>query len=133
MKKIVLVVVCLATLTYGAFHFIMPEKAIPRLNQFFSQPIKEVQLIQDWLKYRQQQQLLLVDVIQPVSPKQTSMLNTSNNELNLINKIFNVLSLVTIEARHLKKFSNLKFMLCSNGIVSIKAILWMLLNSNNAF
>ena len=73
MKKIVLVVVCLATLTYGVFHFIMPEKAIPRLNQFFSQPIKEVQLIQDWLKYRQQQQLLLVDVIQPVSPKQTNL------------------------------------------------------------
>ncbi|OTG70117.1 hypothetical protein B9T26_14205 [Acinetobacter sp. ANC 4169] len=69
MKKIVLVVVCLVTLAYGVFHFIMPEKTTPRLNQFFSQQIKDVQLIQDWLKYRQQQQLLLVDVIQPVSQK----------------------------------------------------------------
>ena len=71
MKKIILVVVCLAIMAYGVLHFIMPEKAMPRLNQFFSHPIKDVQLIQDWLKHNQQQQLLLVDVIQPVSPKQT--------------------------------------------------------------
>ncbi|MFH7765978.1 hypothetical protein [Acinetobacter sp. BSP-28] len=71
MKKIILVVVCLAIMAYGMLHFIMPEKTTPRLNQFFSHPIKDVQLIQDWLKHNQQQQLLLVDVIQPVSPKQT--------------------------------------------------------------
>ena len=48
----------------------MPEKTTSRLNQFFSKPIKDVHLIQDWLKHNQQQQLLLVDVIQPVNPKQ---------------------------------------------------------------
>lgn len=67
----ILVVVCFVIMAYGVLHFIMPEKTIPRLNQFFSRPVKDVQLIQDWLKHNQQQQLLLVDVIQPVSPKQT--------------------------------------------------------------
>ncbi|TCB70865.1 hypothetical protein E0H88_05995 [Acinetobacter sp. ANC 4216] len=71
MKKMILVVVCFVIMAYGVLHFIMPEKTIPRLNQFFSRPVKDVQLIQDWLKHNQQQQLLLVDVIQPVSPKQT--------------------------------------------------------------
>ena len=71
MKKMILVVVCLTIMAYGVLHFLMPEKTTSRLNQFFSQPIKDVQLIQDWLKHNQQQQLLLVDVIQPVSPKQT--------------------------------------------------------------
>lgn len=70
MKKIVLGVVCLAIMAYGVLHFIMPEKTTPRLNQFFSKQIKDVQLIQDWLKHNQQQQLLLVDVIQPGNPKQ---------------------------------------------------------------
>jgi hypothetical protein len=73
MKKIILVVVCLTIMAYGVLHFLMPEKTTSRLNQFFSQPIKDVQLIQDWLKHNQQQQLLLVDVIQPVSPKQTGL------------------------------------------------------------
>ena len=72
MKKIILVVVCLAIMAYGVLHFLMPEKTTPRLNQFFSKPIKDVRLIQDWLKHNQQQQLLLVDVIQPVNPKQKS-------------------------------------------------------------
>lgn len=71
MKKMILVVVCFVIMAYGVLHFIMPEKTIPPLNQFFSRPVKDVQLIQDWLKHNQQQQLLLVDVIQPVSPKQT--------------------------------------------------------------
>jgi hypothetical protein len=70
MKKIVLGVVCLAIMAYGVLHFIMPEKTTPRLTQFFSKQIKDVQLIQDWLKHNQQQQLLLVDVIQPGNPKQ---------------------------------------------------------------
>ena len=72
MKKIVLGVVCLAIMAYGVLHFSMPEKTTPRLNQFFSKQIKDVQLIQDWLKHTQQHQLLLVDVIQPVNPKQTA-------------------------------------------------------------
>lgn len=71
MKKMILVVVCFVIMAYGVLHFIMPEKTIPPLNQFFSRPVKDVQLIQDWLKHNQQQQLLLVDVIQSVSPKQT--------------------------------------------------------------
>ena len=72
MKKIILGVVCLAIMAHGVLHFSMPEKTIPRLNQFFSKQIKDVQLIQDWLKHTQQHQLLLVDVIQPVNPKQTA-------------------------------------------------------------
>lgn len=72
MKKIVLGVVCLAIMAYGVLHFSMPEKTTPHLNQFFSKQIKDVQLIQDWLKHTQQHQLLLVDVIQPVNPKQTA-------------------------------------------------------------
>ena len=71
MKKMILVVVCFVIMVYGMLHFIMPEKTIPPLNQFLSRPVKDVQLIQDWLKHNQQQQLLLVDVIQSVSPKQT--------------------------------------------------------------
>lgn len=69
MKKIILAVVCFVIMAYGVLLFIMPEKITPRLNRFSSQSVKDVQLIQDWLKHNQQQQLLLVDVIQPVSPK----------------------------------------------------------------
>lgn len=70
MKKVILVVVCLAIMVFGVMHFLVPEKATPHLTQFFSKEHKEVKHIQDWLKYKQQQQLLLVDVSQPVSPKQ---------------------------------------------------------------
>lgn len=70
MKKVILVIACLAIIVFGGMHFLMPEKTTPHLTQFFSKEHKEVQRIQDWLKYKQQQQLLLVDVVSPVSPKQ---------------------------------------------------------------
>lgn len=70
MKKVILVIACLAIIVFGGMHFLMPEKTTPHLTQFFSKEHKEVQRIQDWLKYKQQQQLLLVDVASPISPKQ---------------------------------------------------------------
>lgn len=70
MKKVILVIACLAIIIFGGMHFLMPEKTTPHLTQFFSKEHKDVQLIQDWLKYKQQQRLLLVDVASPVSPKQ---------------------------------------------------------------
>lgn len=70
MKKVILVVVCLAIMVFGVMHFVMPEKTTPHLTHFFSKEYKETQRTQDWLKYKQQQQLLLVDVLLPASPKQ---------------------------------------------------------------
>ena len=111
MKKVILVIACLAIIVFGGMHFLMPEKTTPHLTQFFSKEHKEVQRIQDWLKYKQQQQLLLVDVVSPVSPKQQgAMLNTSNKKLSSTSKIFNAFSLLAIKAKRLKSYNSLKFM-----------------------
>ena len=72
MRKFIVVIVCLALVGFGLMYFFLPEKMTPHLTQFFSKQHKEVQRIQDWLSYQQQQQLLLVDVLTPVSPKQQS-------------------------------------------------------------
>lgn len=72
MRKFIVVIVCLALVGFGLMYFFLPEKTTPHLTQFFSKQHKEVQRIQDWLSYQQQQQLLLVDVLTPVSPKQQS-------------------------------------------------------------
>jgi predicted MFS family arabinose efflux permease len=50
MKKVILVIACLAIIVFGWMHFLMPEKTTPHLTQFFSKEHKEVQRIQDWLK-----------------------------------------------------------------------------------
>jgi hypothetical protein len=111
MKKVILVIACLAIIVFGGMHFLMPEKTTPHLTQFFSKEHKEVQRIQDWLKYKQQQQLLLVDVVSPVSPNnKVLMLNISNKKLSSTSKIFSACSSAAIKAKRLKSYNSSKFM-----------------------
>ncbi len=74
MKKVILVIACLAIIVFGGMHFLMPEKTTPHLTQFFSKEHKEVQRIQDWLKYKQQQQLLFGRCCKPCQPQTTRRL-----------------------------------------------------------
>ena len=42
MKKVILVIACLAIIVFGGMHFLMPEKTTPHLTQFFSKEHKEI-------------------------------------------------------------------------------------------
>lgn len=111
MKKVILVIACLAIIVFGGMHFLMPEKTTPHLTQFFSKEHKEVQRIQDWLKYKQQQQLLLVDVTSPVSPKQQgAYAEYIKQKLSSTGKIFSACSSAAIKAKRLKSYNSSKFM-----------------------